>query len=282
MMSSKPHLFHVCCIFIMLVLSPSCRPVEWPFYFTFVLPIAVVLIFDCVMFVRIMLSLYQHTKQTARLKNERDTLSLKRIKQNTHYAIVLVTLFGLGWIFGLMVTGYPEAPMALTFTLQFIFCLFVSLQGFLLFLFQVIFSRDAREFWINLCSKCFPSIKAYKVSESKKAIVNGKEKKSVVKRLTGLFRAPKYSENVMQSPEGRNTSSTLDRSGQMSSGITESFEASYQISTLPHSGQNNVKLPPPTASVGAGISKEDLTSEMTTFSPSSGINFDNLSLHDDF
>ena len=238
------------------MLSYSCRPVEWPFYFAFVLPIAVILIFDCVMFIRIMSSLYQHTKQTARLKNEQVTLSLKMIKQNTRYAIVLVTLFGLGWIFGLVVTGYPEASMAVTFTLQFIFCLFVSSQGFLLFLFQVIFSHDAKEFWINLFSKWFPSIKVYNDSKSKKAMAKAKKKKSVVKKLTGLFQAPKYSEDMMQSAESRNTSSTMDHSGRMSSDIMESFEGSYQISTLPRSGQNNVKLAPPATSACADTSKK--------------------------
>ena len=259
----------------------SCRPVEWPFYFAFVLPIALILIFDCVMFARIMASLYKHTKQSIQLKNDKQDRTLRQLKQHTRYAIVLVTLFGLGWIFGLFVTGYPGAPMAVTFTLQFLFCVFVSAQGFLLFLFHVVFSHDAKDFWRNQLGKCFPSIK---VRESKTTTGGGGKKKSVVKKLTGLFRAPKPSAETTQSPD-HNTISTMDRRGQTSSAITESFEASYQVSTLPRSGNNNALLTPTRAvSMDPGASTENLTSEMSTSRTldNSQIDFDTLSLQDDF
>ena len=256
----------------------SCRPVEWPFYFAFILPIAVILLFDCAMFVRIMITLYQHTKQTARLKNnEKETETLKRIKQNLRYAVVLVTLFGIGWIFGLVVTGYPDAPMAVTFTLQFIFCLFVSTQGFLLFFFQVALSREARDFWLSQLGKCFPSVKAYRVSRKK---VPAKKKKTVkiVKKLTGIFRAPKLvAEETTQLAEPVSTS-TMERGQHLESGITESFEASYQTSTLPRSGVGALTPTSPTSE----MSFDDLTSVMTSgtfiYSP---IDFDQLSLQDE-
>lgn len=263
--------------------SSSCRPVEWPFYFAFVLPIALILIFDCAMFTRIMVSLYQHTKQTEQLKNDEQTgLTIKQIKQNTRYAVVLITLFGLGWIFGLIVTGYPEAPMAVTFTLQFIFCLFVSTQGFMLFLFQVAFSRDARDFWINLFARCFPSLKKYKISEAKKLKPAQKKKKTIMKKLTGIFRAPKYTDEMLiQLPSDTNTSSTMGRGGQMSSAITESFEASYQNPTLQRANKINT-LPSPSSLTSTSMDNliNDMTSSDT--SPYSEINFDNLSLQDDF
>ena len=259
------------------VLSFSCRPVEWPFYFAFVLPIAIILIFDCVMFVRIMTSLYKHTKQTAQLKDNKDKRkTLKQIRQNTRYAIVLLTLFGIGWIFGLIVTGYPEAPMAVTFTLQLIFCIFVSSQGFLLFLFQVVLSRDSREFGLKQLGKCFPFVKADTVSTT----VPGKRKKTT-RTVKNLFRAPKLSEEMMQSPEHVLTS-TLERGSNVHSGITESFEASYQVSTLLQSGKDAPLTPTSPSSGGSSIFMENLTSDMTTGTfVNSQVDMDNLSLQDE-
>ena len=228
------------------------------------------------MFVRIMVALYKHTKQSLQLKDDKQDKKLKQLKQNTRYAIVLVTLFGLGWTFGLVATGYPEAPMGVTFALQFLFCIFVSAQGFLLFLFHVVFSHDAKDFWGNQLGKCFPSLKARK---SKPSTTGGK-KKSKVKKLSGLFRAPKPSDEFepSQSPD-HNITSTMDRRGQTSSAITESFEASYQVSTLPQSGRNNALLVPTSAG-----SVENFASEMTTSRTlfNSQIDFDTLSLQDDF
>lgn len=254
----------------------SCRPVQWPFYFAFLLPIAVILIFDCVMFVRIMVSLYDHTKQTIRLKdNKEERLSLKQIKQNAYYAIVLVTLFGIGWIFGLIVTGYPDAPMAVTFTLQLLFSIFVSSQGFLLFLFQVIFSRDSREFWLNQLAKCIPSLRAYNIS--KRTPIKKKKTTRIMKKLTGLFRAPKTSKLAMTQSQENITTGTMERGEHMHTGFTESFEVTSQTSTLPRT-----VLASPT-SIGSSISTENLTSNKTSGNfEETEIDFENMSLHDDF
>ena len=248
----------------------SCRPVEWPFYFAFLLPIAIILVFDSIMFVRIMVALYNHTKQTEKLRNtQKEGLRIKQIKQNTRYAIVLVTLFGLGWVFGLFVTGYPEAPMEVTFTLQFGFCLFVSTQGVLLFVFQVLLSRDARDFWLSKLDVCFPSIKKYRISDPK----HGYKKKTVMKRVTGLFKTPKP-DDILKSTD--HTFTTMERGGHMSSGITESFETSYHTTTLPR---------PRTSPRYSTAESSAIASEMKSTGTElhlSDIDFDKLSLQDDF
>lgn len=221
-----------------------------------------------------MISLYDHTKQTVRLRdNKEERLSLKQIKQNAYYAIVLVTLFGIGWIFGLIVTGYPNAPMAVTFTLQLLFCIFVSSQGFLLFLFQVVFSRDSREFWLNQLGKCFPSLNAYNLSKRTPI----RKKTRIMKKLTGLFRAPQDSELVMTQSQENIKTSTMERGEHMDTGFTESYEMMSQTSTLPRT-----TLTSPT-SVGSGTSTENLTSKITSGNfEETEIDFENMSLQDDF
>ena len=256
----------------------SCRPVEWPFYFAFLFPIAIILLFDCVIFMRIMLVLYKHTKKTEERNARKKGQRIREIKRNTKYAIGLVTLFGLGWIFGLVVTGYPEAPMAVTFSLQFGFCLFVSAQGVLLFVFQFLLSRIARDFWLSKLERCLPCIKRYRISDSKKAKQHYK-KKTIMKRVTGLFKTPKP-DHIMESPD--HTFSTMGRSGHLSSGITESFEASYHTATLPRPTTAARQTSPHHSTVGSteNAAREMMSRETEFNIPD--IDFDNLSLQDDF
>ena len=59
--------------------------------------------------------------------------------------MILSMNFGLGWIFGLLVTSkYPE-PLYITFIV--IFSLFVGLQGILLFVLHCVRNQTARETW---------------------------------------------------------------------------------------------------------------------------------------
>lgn len=254
----------------------SCRPVQWPFYFAFILPIAVIFLFDWGMFIRIMIALYKHTKQRERLV-KKDTSSLKTIKQNARYGIVLATLFGIGWAFGLVATAYPDAPMGLTFALQLLFCIFVSAQGFLFFLFQVVASKDASNFWLDVFGKCFPAVRAYKASRSK----SRKKKKSskMPKKLTNLFKAPKSPlESTTSSPSPVDTS-TLGRGQHLESDVTESSEATYQLSTLPRPGQSHLLSP---TNIDTEMSTEDFPSEMTAGTLIySQVEFDQLSLQDE-
>lgn len=221
-----------------------------------------------------MISLYKHTKQRGRLV-KKDTSALKTIKQNARYAIVLATLFGIGWVFGLIATGFPDAPMELTFALQLLFCIFVSAQGFLFFLFQVVASKDAGDFWLDVLGKCIPAAKAYKVSRSK----SRKKKKSskVPKKLTNLFKAPKSPLESTTSSPGQVDTSTLGRGQHLESDITESSEATYQLSTLPRPGRSQLLSP-----IDSEISTEEFPSEVTVGTlVYSQVELDKLSLQDE-
>ena len=223
-----------------------------------------------------MIALYKHTRQGEQLV-KKDTSSLKTIKQNARYAIVLATLFGIGWVFGLVATAYPDAPMGLTFALQLLFCIFVSAQGFLFFVFQVVASNDAGDFWLDLFGKCIPAVKTYKASRSK----SRKKKKSskMPKKLTNLFKAPASPLESTTSSPGPMDTSTLGRGQHLESGITESSEATYQLSTLPRPGHSPLLSP---TSIDSEMSTEDFPSEMTSgtlvFPP---FELDQLSLQDE-
>ena len=60
-------------------------------------------------------------------------------------------LFGLTWFFGaLTVTGFGDARASTAF--QVLFVIFNAFQGFFIFLFLCVLSKDARESWLNLVS----------------------------------------------------------------------------------------------------------------------------------
>ena len=71
-------------------------------------------------------------------------------------------LFGLTWLFG----AFTVADASLAF--QILFVVFNSLQGFFIFLFFCVFSKDARELWIETlsCSSKTPQSSQAKYTSS--------------------------------------------------------------------------------------------------------------------
>ena len=62
-----------------------------------------------------------------------------------------MSLFGLTWLFAaLTVTGFRSAAASTAF--QVLFVIFNAFQGFFIFLFFCVFSKDARDAWLNLVS----------------------------------------------------------------------------------------------------------------------------------
>ena len=63
----------------------------------------------------------------------------------------VMSLFGLTWLFGaLTVTGFGSAAASIAF--QVLFVILNAFQGFFIFLFFCVFSKDARESWLELLS----------------------------------------------------------------------------------------------------------------------------------
>ena len=95
------------------------------------------------------------------------------VKKNIRNADLLTSLFGLGWVFGLVATGFPgEDTEVLTFILQIFFCIVVGLQGVLIFFFNVVQLDEAKAVWKGwYCklTKHLPSVGKYKVSDKRNA-----------------------------------------------------------------------------------------------------------------
>ena len=85
-----------------------------------------------------------------------------KVRKNIRNVVLLTTLFGLGWVFGLAATGFPgEDTEVLTFILQIFFCLIVGLQGVLIFLLQVVCERNVRKVWRGWYAKLTRKRKAF-------------------------------------------------------------------------------------------------------------------------
>ena len=96
------------------------------------------------MFVVIMVALCMHSRRTA-VMSAKDTNMKSVIAKHLLIAVVLSLLFGLGWAFGLI--GTSSLPEEAYTPAQYIFSIFMGIQGVLIFLFHAIRSPEAREEW---------------------------------------------------------------------------------------------------------------------------------------
>ena len=100
------------------------------------------MVFNLVVFIRVIVVLVQHKRRTAARKNE--TISSKTIIRMMISVGGVMLLFGLTWLFAILtfsVTGLREV-------FQLLFTVFNSLQGFFIFLFTL--SAEAFGYWRRL------------------------------------------------------------------------------------------------------------------------------------
>ena len=113
---------------------------------SFLAPIAVVLTFNVVIFIWIIVVLIQHTKRTASRRNE----SIKR--QTIVHLMISISgimfLFGMTWFFAVLTFSSP----GLREVGSTLFTVFSSLQGFFIFIFFCLASKEARESWREFLS----------------------------------------------------------------------------------------------------------------------------------
>ena len=119
------------------------------FFGAFLGPIFVILICNTVIFVMVIRVLIKHTQNT--LDHSKEQLDKKTVIRLLISIAGVMSLFGLTWLFGaLTVTGFGSAAASTAF--QFVFVVLNAFQGFFIFLFFCVLSKDARDAWLNLVS----------------------------------------------------------------------------------------------------------------------------------
>ena len=106
------------------------------------------LIFNTVIFVLVIRVLVKHSRRKlVDAKSDADRKKNIRVTIKTFISIVSVMfMFGLTWVFG----AFTIAGASIVF--QWLFVIFNSLQGFFLFFFFCVISKDARQGWIQVLS----------------------------------------------------------------------------------------------------------------------------------
>ena len=116
------------------------------FWGAFLAPILAVMVFNIVIFIWVIVVLVRHTRGTAARKKE--SVSNKTIIRLMISISGVMFLFGLTWLFAILTFSAP----GLRETFQALFTVFNSFQGFFIFLFFCVFSKEAREYWKEVLS----------------------------------------------------------------------------------------------------------------------------------
>lgn len=114
------------------------------FFVAFLGPIFAIILFNIVVYIVVIVILIKHTRGAmARKKESLNTKTLVRLMISI---AGVMFLFGLSWLFGALTV----TVQGLRLTFQILFTVFTSLQGFFIFLFFCVFSKEARELWKEL------------------------------------------------------------------------------------------------------------------------------------
>ena len=125
---------HILCILC------RCFPRSWPFYFGILTPFGVIYTFNLVIFFIIIFTVLRHGNN-----NDTKVKKIKKIRKKATITIVLLVMFGVGWIFGVLGGVTDIQPISIPF--QVLFIAIAGFHGVLMFLFHPFRSKDAHEEW---------------------------------------------------------------------------------------------------------------------------------------
>lgn len=129
-----------------------CRADGPIFYATMLTPFVVTYSFNIIIYLVIITSLSRQIfKKRGIIKGE---IQRNEYKKLAIVAFFLAIMFGLAWIFALLVI-IPNT--ILSYISQYLFSILVGFQGILYFIMHVIRSQEARKFWITLFYKPCPT-----------------------------------------------------------------------------------------------------------------------------
>ena len=157
-----------------------------------------------------MIALYKHIKENRRLLKGEGNKS-EEVKRLARYSIVLVTLIGLGWTFGLLATQYGNQN-EISFIFAFFFCLIVGCQGILLLYFHGVRSSDAIAVWNMWFLKYCPCCPCGKERKGKLSF-----KKFVAKKENAYAESPSAKDSTL------GKSQTVDSAPTLADSLTASY-----------------------------------------------------------
>ncbi|CAH1784857.1 unnamed protein product [Owenia fusiformis] len=122
--------------------DPYCWMALYPFYFAFLIPIGVIIIINLIIFTLVLKGI-TCDRQTSGLRVNKSRNDMRLLEFNAAFAVFVV--LGLTWVFGFFAIN--EARIIF----QYLFCIFNSIQGFLIFVFHCIREKHVRDMWYACC-----------------------------------------------------------------------------------------------------------------------------------
>lgn len=126
-----------------------CYPKGLSLYFGVLLPIALIVCANLVVFVAVIRNIFL-------LRVEASGNNQAILKRQICLAVLLFFLLGLPWIFGLFAEIMGNESI-FSYIFIYLFCFTATLQGFVLFLFYVVLDASTRTLWFSLYRKTFTS-----------------------------------------------------------------------------------------------------------------------------
>eukprot|EP00058_Branchiostoma_floridae_P013013 XP_002598501.1 hypothetical protein BRAFLDRAFT_66878 [Branchiostoma floridae] len=111
-------------------------------YFGFLLPAGLVLLFNTIVYIMVISKLTCRGRTKGRVADSGKSAT----KQQLRIAIAVMVLVGLTWIFGFFMISDGRIVFS------YLFCIFNSLQGFFIFIFQCVRQKEVQNLWFNSCS----------------------------------------------------------------------------------------------------------------------------------
>ena len=178
------------------------------FFGAFLGPILAILLFNLVMMVLVVTVLVRHMRDAMGRTKE-------QMKQKTAFRLLIsitgiMSLFGLTWIFGALTISGASLPF------QILFVVFNGFQGFFIFLFLCVLSKDTRELW-------------------KESLSCGHYKSSTIHQATG-----KFSSGGTKKPKAAAGTVTVALSVRKSEQPMLSVASDHEVSKNPHVSKDQV------------------------------------------
>ena len=132
----------------------SCRADKVVFYVGILVPFVLIYIFNLVVFSVIITSLLKQVYHKKKAMPDKELNTKHEYRKIAVIAFCLAIMFGLAWIFALLV---PIPVEAISIASQYLFGIFIAIQGVLYFILHGIRAPEARKFWLRLIYRGCPS-----------------------------------------------------------------------------------------------------------------------------
>ena len=169
------------------------------------IPMALIIIFDLVIFVMVMRKLYLSQNMPGKHVN---TSKHEQRMQRLKSALTVIVLLGLTWIFGYLTTIQTPAGDSVEFALDIVFIILNSLQGVFLFVLYGLWNAKARASWGLLWERCFPTTKK-KVSSSKDDQRSPRTKTQSLSSSDHKSKGKKYRRKKTREPTSETSQETI-------------------------------------------------------------------------